>query len=55
MAAQHDQNMLRAKEEEDARMEKEVKNLQMEKEEHERIVNDYEMRFSVIGKNYKFE
>ncbi len=55
MDAQHDQNRPGAKKEEDARMVKAVKNLQTEKEERERIVNDYEMRFSAIGKNYKFK
>ncbi len=50
MAAQHDQQTLRAKEEEDTRIEKAMKNLQIEKEQRERIVNAYEMRFSDIEK-----
>ena len=31
-----------------------MQKLQTEKEERERTVNDYEMRFSDIEKNYKF-
>ena len=54
MAAQHDRDRLRAKDEENARMEKAMQKLQTEKEERERTVNDYEMRFSDIEKNYKF-
>jgi len=51
MAAQHDRNnRLRAKEEENARMEKAMQKLQ--KEVRERTVNDYEMHF--FEKNYKF-
>ena len=52
MAAQHDRDRLRAKEEENARMEKAMQKLQTEKEERERTVNNYEMYFS--EKNYKF-
>ena len=54
MAAQDDRNRLRAKEEENARMEKAMQKLQTKKEERERTVNDYEMSFSDIEKNYKF-
>ena len=46
--------MLRAIEEEYARMKMAMQKLQEEKEERERTVNDYEMRFSDIEKNYNF-
>ena len=54
IATQRHKKMLRAKEEEYARMKMAMQKLQEEKEERERTVNDYEMRFSDIEKNYNY-
>ena len=54
IAAQRHKKMLRAMEEEYARMKMAMQKLQEEKEERERTVSDYEMCFSDIEKNYNF-
>ena len=52
--AQRHEKMLRSEKEECTRMKMAIQKLQEEKEERERTVNDYEMRFSDIEKNYNF-
>ena len=54
IAAQRHKKMLRAIEEEYARIKMAMQKLQEEKEERERTVNDYEMRFSDIEKNSRW-